>query len=98
MTREDKAITSKKEMHYYLDNGKEFDKMPAHLYVEMRRLFSKVFDNFESRTCENCSYNSEMLDCIGGVRRPYLSLDNTIKPIPNFGCNKFKRIEKWNKT
>ena len=54
MTREDKAVTSKEEMQYYLANGKEFSQMQAPLFADMWRLFSKVFDTFESRTCNSC--------------------------------------------
>ena len=59
MTREDKAVTSKKEMQYYLAHGKEFGEMQAPLFADMWRLFSKVFDTFESRTCESCMYDDD---------------------------------------
>jgi len=65
-------------------------------------LINKIYDNFESRTCENCKY--------GHIEEDYLILcnadfyDNSIYdtadnlldnalfyPSKDFGCNKFER-------
>ena len=57
------------------------------------RLIDKIYDDFESRTCENCKYN------IATANEDIMWCNNSdaledFEVFANFGCNKFERREK----
>lgn len=49
-------------------------------------VIDSIYDDFESRTCENCKHNSIGTFCEKDIRRPLIAGYVDIK----FGCNKFK--------
>ncbi len=53
--------------------------------VECNSILDAVYDDFESRTCENCKHYNNM--CEYGITAPLFS-EITYK---DFGCNKFER-------
>lgn len=62
--------------------------------VEYERIINKIYDDFESRTCENCKYFAEwndgngrlgVGDCIGNIS---ISIESTVPDY--FGCNEFE--------
>lgn len=64
-------------------------------FHDLLSLADKIFNDFESRTCENCKYDKDnIMTCEQGIDRPYcykgIRFPNKIEP---FGCNKFERIE-----
>ena len=94
MTREDKAVTSKEEMRFYLVNGKEYGSLSGSVFVTLLRLMDKVFDSFKSRTCSNCEWglevdNKDILLCGNAV---CLGLDEYGQYVvtKDFGCNKYE--------
>jgi len=52
-----------------------------------------VFTKIESRICENCKYDTEVLNCKMNIVRPSIFIENSQDYIkePKFGCTKFKR-------
>ena len=54
----------------------------------------EIYDDFESRTCENCIHEKlNIQDCKAGIIRPYSykDLPYTFYNIDPFGCNRFER-------
>ena len=92
MTREE-AIKEHREID---KNNKWFN-----YDLQLLGLIDKIFDDFESRTCENCihwnvSEESKLdgngdgfIDCMIIYAESFGSID-----YKNFGCNKFERKEK----
>lgn len=81
MTREDRK--SKNAINY-----------PASVLTWLNEVTDSIYDDFESRTCENCKHYSrhgdryiEFFDCT--------VLDGIVaivdRPPKDFGCNKFER-------
>lgn len=57
---------------------------------EIYEHINKIYDDFESRTCENCIYYNDMNESSGlceNMALPELGVDK------DFGCNKFSRKE-----
>jgi len=96
MTREDKAVTSKEEMRFYLVNGKEYGSLSGAVFVTLLRLMDKVFDSFKSRTCSNCRYCNigsicdGSMECLLGISCIQSDAYNLVEK--DFGCNKWKQI------
>ncbi len=61
----------------------------------LKEYVNAVYDDFESRTCENCKYYIEGLQLFGGSR--FICMNEEVGDImydhfsKDFGCNKFKR-------
>lgn len=68
------------------EEAKEYYKNIASPYV-----INEIYDDFESRTCENCKY------CIDDGSSGYVCKGMSdvihISSIDDFGCNKFERKE-----
>ena len=59
-----------------------------------RAIILDIYDDFESRICENCSYWDSNEQCELIEDDPYdiwAAIQNIVTE-PTFGCNKFKRI------
>ena len=55
-----------------------------------KETIDKIYDDFESRTCENCKYNLNGIECnCNESVVEWLDTDT----FPDFGCNKFERKE-----
>jgi len=57
--------------------------------LKMIDLIDEIFDDFESRTCENCVYFDRIGACSNNESIAYDCLS-----VDDFGCNKFERKEK----
>ena len=59
------------------------------LHVTTMTAIDKIYDDFDSRTCENCSYYQEVHgSCY------IMNIDINIMPLL-FGCNQFKKDIQW---
>lgn len=97
MTREDmqKGVFSLRVDNLYKNHGETLEKVPVMIpYLQAKNVINSVYDNFESRTCENCIFALPLnLDkdkqyefkCRLGHSDKLL---NTVNK--DFACNKFE--------
>ena len=54
-------------------------------------MLRRVFNDFESRTCENCKFDCNSVTCNKGVGRPYEQINDSygVKVNKDFSCNKW---------
>ncbi len=62
---------------------------------KIAKLINKIYDDFESRTCENCKYfiderNTRLQFCNARTEGGIIGWNGYGK---DFGCNKFERIK-----
>jgi len=75
------------------EEAKDLFRIDIDSYGKVKSPISKVdkiYDDFESRTCENCKYNLNGIECnCNESVVEWLDTDT----FPDFGCNKFERKE-----
>jgi len=80
-------------------NRKEIkDKFRGKSFIanQVRQAFDDIYDDFESRTCENCKQNDTMCTYQESIK-VYCKITRGEKYIcdfRNFGCNRFERKDK----
>ncbi len=62
--------------------------LSSHYSGHIRQGINSIYDDIESRTCENCKYLSNIY--VGGGCEKLIGEYHFIPP-KNFGCNKFER-------
>ncbi len=87
MNREEAKETDLKRLEVeYTDGTKEFQISSMKVY----KLIDKIYDDIESRTCENCKHFIQQHRKHGNYCG-ILSVNKTGFELDNFGCNKFER-------
>lgn len=59
---------------------------------EVLKLIDEIYDDFESRTCENCKHG-EYEKNIKGIYCSFVNYCGSDYMEKDFGCNKFERVE-----
>lgn len=76
------------------DEAKDYDydlDVDGYYYKDVDKVIDKIFDDFESRKCENCKYGKPILNNRISCENGLLSFSYVALTLDkDFGCNKWK--------